>query len=178
MSLEEYKEAKEVYKTILEPNEKTKEYHMILENELMNITNSLLDEGNIEEAIYYANLLDDSSFKKQIMFLYFPKDAENDFLSIYLTKLYEDELTIDEINNSSLKDYEKEILLMAYYEKYNLNYNLNALKNLRNIYREDKNILSLITKLLEHSKRKLKVFDFGFYEDVLSCKVTFKSEIK
>ncbi len=178
ISLKEYKKAKEVYDNILNANNKTIEYYGVLQNELMTVIDSLVNEGNVGGTLEYAELLEESTYKKQIMSLFTSKKLEDNEASFYLTKLYNDTLIIEEIDSSNLEDYKKEIFKMAYCEKYNLNYNINALKKLKSVYEENKKVLKIINKLLVHSKRKLKLFDFGFYEEVLSCEISLENEMK
>lgn len=83
-------------------------------NLIENPSNQLLEEGEYQKALDSGYLLDDFDYTNYIEGL-----CENTHhtAEYYLKKLNNDELTSDEIEKSTSKDYEKEILLVAFAEK-------------------------------------------------------------
>ena len=95
-------------------------------------------------------------------------------VSTLLTNIYINNISEEEIQNSDLSDYEKTILLIAYYEKINKKKGINIIKskkkNTKNII-EVKNYNMLLEKL---SRKKNSIFDIMIYEDILKCSINFE----
>ncbi len=114
-------------------------------------------KGEVEEAILLNSLISES-------ILY--EENNNDLVKNLFDKLYDGTLTIEEIDSSNLEDYKKETLKVAYYKKYNLNYDSNKLKKLKKKYIDNEIVMSIINKLLDYLKRNIKIFDLGFFDDL------------
>lgn len=147
-----------------------------LQKSLKREIEKLFLEDEIGYAFSLIELLDDSEYKRQFMSFntYNEQTLTNTELNTLMTELYNDTLTWDEINDSNLEDYEIEALKMAYCEVYKLNYDARVLKDLKQKYQSDKKVLNILTKLLEHIKKKSFIVNFGFYEKLLSCNVLFE----
>ena len=95
-------------------------------------------------------------------------------VSTLLTNIYINNISEEEIQNSDLSDYEKTILLIAYYEKINKKKGINIIKlkkkNTKNII-EVKNYNMLLEKL---SRKKNSIFDIMIYKDILKCSINFE----
>lgn len=102
---------------------------------------------------------------------------KNDNLKIksnILTKIYYSEITEEEILNSNLNDYDKSILLIAYYEKNNKKKGIKFINERKKqvISQEDKKLLN---KLLERLIcKKNKNFDVLAYCKILNCSIIYK----
>lgn len=122
--------------------------------------NQLLEEGEYQKALDSGYLLDDDDYTNYIEGL-----CENTIhtAEYYLKKLNNDELTSEEIEKSTLTDYEKEILLVAFAEKYGLEYNIERLK-----YLESSVTNIIISKeLINHIKNKPSNYDPEFFESLI-----------
>ena len=109
------------------------------------------------------------------------KDNENEKLiaKSLLTKLYCDSITLDEINNSDISDYNKTVLTIAYYEKYNKKTGLSYIKKKKNEYSDDKEKIKVINFLTERLKiSKKSFFDVSLYSKYIGCYIDSEEAIR
>ena len=97
----------------------------------------------------------------------------NTILSSILTSIKNKTLSLEELNNLDLPNYQKAILTMAMYEaeNYGISVSICFLKSLKQKYNDNKEMLTIIKKLNERLKVKRKLFDTNFYLKLLSIPV-------
>lgn len=103
----------------------------------------------------------------------------DDKIAIFLTKIYADDITLEEIKNSNIDSYEKSILLLAYYEKHNPNAGIKMLKKIRkidNLSADYKKSYNAIFGRL--TSNKYKYFDVLFYADILKRSVDYEMALQ
>lgn len=89
-----------------------------------------------------------------------------------LTKIYANVEKLFEINNSNIEYFDKQILLIAFYEKHNRFAGVKLIKELKNkVVELDK--IRILNNLLARLNAKKKKFDIGVYEEILKTKVSF-----
>lgn len=90
-----------------------------------------------------------------------------------LTRIYLDIIEIDEIKNSYTEDWDKELLLIAYYEKHNQKNGISYIKELKKKYITDPEKLKKLNILFSKfsSNNKTKIFHAGLYEKYLDVKI-------
>lgn len=79
--------------------------------------------------------------------------------------------SVEEISSSDIDSFEKAILIISYYEKYNKQKGLDYIKELKKEY-ADKKELKILNLLYERlNSKKLKIFDVSIYTNYLNCTV-------
>lgn len=95
-------------------------------------------------------------------------------LSSGLTNIYCDTISKEEIEKIEVDDWQKSLLLLAYFEKNNKKMGISYLKTIKNNYKEEPNknkILNLIYERLV--SKKLRIFDVNTYCKYLKCTIDF-----
>jgi len=89
-----------------------------------------------------------------------------------LTRIYANVEKLFEINNSNIEYFDKQILLIAFYEKHNKFAGVKLIKELKNkVVELDK--IRILNNLSARLNAKKKKFDIGVYEEILKTKVSF-----
>ena len=103
---------------------------------------------------------------KQVM-----KQEQNiDILVEYITRLYSNKIDIDMIKVSELTEWQKVILSIGYYEKFNKKYGIYYIKQIRNNYKDKEyKILNQLLAML--SSKKNRLFDIDIYQKILNVTV-------
>ena len=100
------------------------------------------------------------------------EETEKLILKNLLTKLYCGTITLDEINESNIDLYKKTLLTIAYYEKYNKKMGIRYIKELKDLFSEDKSKLKIINFFTERLKiNKKTIFDISLYSKYIGCHV-------
>lgn len=108
------------------------------------------------------------------------EDLEEESIVLF-KKIAEEEIELEIIKKlieySNIKEWQKVILLVAYYDKNNYPSNiiLNYLKRQLSIYTYNDSILKIIKELLDKMKKKRRIFDQEFYRELLSSEVKEKN---
>ena len=96
-----------------------------------------------------------------------------------LTRIYADDITIEEIEKSTLTKWQRTMLIIAYYDKNNRKLGLEKAKEAKKEYAESPNKLKAINVILENLKsKKAKVFSAEYYTKVLDVTVDFDLALK
>lgn len=96
-----------------------------------------------------------------------------------LTNIYYDTISKEEIENCSVTDWEKSLLLISYYEKHNKKTGLNYIKEIKNKYKEDKEKIKTLNILTERlNGKKNKLFNPEIYCEFLNCTIDANLVIK
>lgn len=97
-------------------------------------------------------------------------------LEILLTKLYVDNITIEEIEESNIDELAKVYFKLAYYEKYNRKkgeiYLKEQIKHFKKLDRPD--ILKKLHNLTERFTGKVRLYDIGLYQRLIGVRIRFK----
>ena len=96
---------------------------------------------------------------------------EKDEISITLTEVYADAITLEELKNKNIDGFKKNILLIAYYEKHNQQVGLNFIKQLKKEEQEPANIKTLNILEQRFKSKKNNYFDVNVYGNVLQRRV-------
>ena len=103
---------------------------------------------------------------------------QNSLKSILLTKLFVDNLSLQEIENSDLNEYEKNILIIAFYEKYNREKGIKFINKITRYYKEqgETQIVEDLRKIEQKFQTRFRkiVFDINYYERKLQAVVLYK----
>lgn len=92
------------------------------------------------------------------------------------TRVYLDNITPAEINNSDISDFNKMVLKMFYHEKRKLPYNLNEIKLAKQNYKEDKEKISALNELYNKFQSKKFIYlNHSLYSKLLG--VTLNDEM-
>lgn len=84
------------------------------------------------------------------------------------TRVYLDNITPNEINNSNIDEFKKMVLKMLYHEKNKLPYNLNEIKLAKQKYKEDKEKASALTELYNKFQSKKFIYlNYSLYSKLL-----------
>ena len=143
----------------------------------------LLKQDKIDESLEICHRFSEDEYRKKKKAIINSENCINNvfitkknepLVSTLLTNIYINNISEEEIQNSDLSDYEKTILLIAYYEKINKKKGINIIKlkkkNTKNII-EVKNYNMLLEKL---SRKKNSIFDIMIYKDILKCSINFE----
>ena len=107
------------------------------------------------------------------------KYSANNVESILLTKIYVGKISKEEIENSDIDYWHKQILLLAYYEKVNKNEGLKIVKRLKTKFKDDQDKLRKLNNFYQKfNTKKVKLFDVELYENLLNSKVNFNLAMK
>lgn len=107
------------------------------------------------------------------------KYSANNVESILLTKIYVGKISKEEIENSDIDYWHKQILLLAYYEKVNKNEGLKIVKRLKTEFKDDQDKLHKLNNFYQKfNTKKIKLFDVELYENLLNSKVNFNLAMK
>lgn len=108
-------------------------------------------------------------------------EDEHSEYKILLDKIAGEEIDLESIKEliecSNIKEWQKVILLVAYYDKnnYPINIVMNYLKRQLSIYSYNEDILKIIKILLGKMKNKKRIFDQEFYKELLSREIEEKN---
>lgn len=106
-------------------------------------------------------------------------DSEKEELSDLYTKLYYNYLTIEEVNNSSLNEWDKDILLLAIYEKNNKKNGLIYLKNLIKKYNNNVLYLKQLNMLRSNfESTKITYFNVYTYGKILEANLNLDKKFE
>lgn len=143
----------------------------------------LQKQNKIDESLEICHRFSEDKYRKKKKVIINSENCINNvfitkknepLVSTLLTNIYINNISEEEIQNSDLSDYEKTILLIAYYEKINKKKGINIIKlkkkNTKNII-EVKNYNMLLEKL---SRKKNSIFDIMIYKDILKCSINFE----
>ena len=143
----------------------------------------LQKQNKIDESLEICHRFSEDKYRKKKKVIINSENCINNvfitkknkpLVSTLLTNIYINNISEEEIQNSDLSDYEKTILLIAYYEKINKKKGINIIKlkkkNTKNII-EVKNYNMLLEKL---SRKKNSIFDIIIYKDILKCSINFE----
>lgn len=98
-----------------------------------------------------------------------------DFISFLLTRIANKTISKEEIERKVVDSWQKDILLIAWYETRCVFKGLPFIKGLKEKYAQDFDKLKIINETLQRFKNKRRVpFDITIYEDLLQCKVQNK----
>lgn len=130
-----------------------------IQSQKQKILNELYGKDNEKNVLDYIDLT--SVFKN-----------DNDLKSSILTKIYLDCITEEEIINSKLDEYDKMVLLIAYYERKNKKKGIHFMKELKknNLNKEINQYNNLLQRLIT---KKDAIFDTAFYIDILQCTINY-----
>lgn len=96
----------------------------------------------------------------------------NKKLTVLLTNIYYETISIEEIKNSEVEEWEKALLLICYYEKNNKKAGLTYLKKLKVEYQEKKEKLKILNILYDRlNSKKNRIFDVSIYSKYLGCTI-------
>ena len=96
-----------------------------------------------------------------------------------LTRIYADDISIEEIEKATLSDWQRTMLIIAYYDKNNRKLGLEQAKQAKKDYADSPNKLKAINVILENLKsKKAKVFSAEYYTKVLDVTVDFDLALK
>ena len=89
-----------------------------------------------------------------------------------LTRIYANVEKLFEIKNSNVDYFDKQILIIAFYEKHNRSVGVKIIKELKKQI-EDVQKIKILNNLLTKLNAKKNTFDIGVYERLLNVKVSF-----
>lgn len=96
--------------------------------------------------------------------------VDKDTLNKIYTKIYLDDISLSEIEESNISDFHKVILKVLYYEKYKLPNILFIIKNALKIYSNDKEKSNILIKLYRRfESKKNSILDYSIYSEYLEC---------
>lgn len=93
-------------------------------------------------------------------------------LTIFLTRIYQNDISLEELKNSEIELWQKHLLLISYYEKNDKKTGVSYIKKIKSQYQtipEKKKILNLLYERLVSKKQKL--FDPTIYSKYLNCTI-------
>ena len=104
------------------------------------------------------------------------KNSNNNIeVSKLLTKIYVEKVTKEELENANIDEWNKELLLLAYYEKKNKSTGLQIIKELKKKYANQHAKIKVLNNFYtKFSSKKSKLCDIGHYAELLGCKVNFE----
>ena len=108
-------------------------------------------------------------------------DLVTDSISDYLTRIYIDSISLEEIENSALVEDIKTVLKIAYYEKNNSKLGLKLIKELKDKNAFDytkRRILNDLYNKLSSKKAQSKLFDITIYGKLLGRDIDYDLVIK
>ncbi len=95
-------------------------------------------------------------------------DEEMSIVSILLTKIYCDAISLEELEKENISLFNRIILLVAYYEKHNKKQGIQFI-NQRKQEVEEKDQVKVLNMLKERLSSKKTMFDCGLYREILNC---------
>ena len=124
----------------------------------------------VEELINSFINFNDNFVKNKI-----DKGDDNQMIKELVTRLYCDKINIEMITNSNIDEWQKDVLLLGYYEKNNRSYGKTFVKKLIDKYSSDKNMLSFLKKTSNDLKqKKVKIFNIDKYKEILHSNIDFE----
>lgn len=106
-------------------------------------------------------------------------DKKIDNNTIILTRIYCDDITLEEIDDYDLAEFNKEVLKIAYYDKQKrYNSGLTLVKQLKTKYKEKPNKTKILNNLQNLMTSKKGFFDSKIYSNYLYCTVDSKLSLK
>ena len=92
-----------------------------------------------------------------------------------LTRIYAEDIKVEEIEKSNISKWQKTMLVIAYYDKNNRKLGIEKAKEAKKEYVESPNKLKVINAILENLKsKKAKVFSAEYYTRILDVTVDFE----
>ena len=92
-----------------------------------------------------------------------------------LTRIYAEDIKVEEIEKSSVSKWQKTMLVIAYYDKNNRKLGIEKAKEAKKEYTESPNKLKVINAILENLKsKKAKVFSAEYYTKIWGVTVDFE----
>ena len=99
------------------------------------------------------------------------KIVENEEATFLLTMLHFDSLELDDIDRSKLVEWDRFLLKIAYYHKYQKNNGLKFIKELKRKFQDDKDKIKVLNNLQNYVASKKTFFDPCLYTKYLKCTV-------
>lgn len=95
--------------------------------------------------------------------------------AILLTKIYIGNITLEEINTSSLDEYAKIVLTTTYYNRFNCKMGISYLKQVKKQYIDDPNMVKKINILYQYlsDSHNANIVDYIFYASLLNCSILY-----
>ena len=121
--------------------------------------------------VKYASIPAIEELKKKIQGL---TETIIDEVSTLFTKIYADKITLDEIKSSNISEFDKNVLLLAYYERHNTIAGIHLIKALRNTKQISKDNIKILNILEQRLKsKKANYFDASLYGKLLHRQIDF-----
>lgn len=98
-------------------------------------------------------------------------EKNNEIVELTLTKIYAGVFEDQDIDNLNLTEWEKDLVMLAYYEKNYNNKALSLIKSLKTKYKDDYKKLKSLNYI--QNKFSKNLFDISKYTKVLNCKINF-----
>ncbi len=135
------------------------QYHYLIQNQkmkIMRLINKKIDHNEKENVVVREMFMED--LKRSV-----------------LTKIYCDDILVEDIQLLQLDDWTKTILLAAYYDKKNPNTGMRFVKETMQQYVMDLEKQKILRRIqAKLSSKKANFFDIAFYGHLLNCSVDFE----